>query len=173
MILGFRVFKFGAVQSNSALTCFSSLLPFFQTMPIFSPISPSRARRVSAIQLSVLRQIYDQAPAGSINLGLGEPDVPLPGIIRKAAEVALTGDRLGYTPNAGLVEIREAIAAYQTSVTNVGYGRDNVCVTSGAQEALYTALMALVNPGDEVLIPDPGFLAYPTLVRLAGGYVKS
>ncbi|MBI4751339.1 MAG: aminotransferase class I/II-fold pyridoxal phosphate-dependent enzyme [Acidobacteria bacterium] len=142
-------------------------------MPIFSPISPSLARRVNAIQLSVLRQIYDQAPAGSINLGLGEPDVPLPEVIRKATEAALAGDRLGYTPNAGLGEVREVIAAYQASITQVGYGRDNVCVTSGAQEALYTALMALVNPGDEVLIPDPGFLAYLTLVRLAGGYIKT
>ncbi|HND20456.1 MAG TPA: hypothetical protein PLB18_13850, partial [Acidobacteriota bacterium] len=71
-------------------------------MPIFSPISPSPARRVNAIQLSVLRQIYDQSPAGSINLGLGEPDVLLSGVIREAAEAALAGDRLGYTPNAGL-----------------------------------------------------------------------
>ncbi|MGH7455614.1 MAG: pyridoxal phosphate-dependent aminotransferase, partial [bacterium] len=66
---------------------------------------------------------------------------------------------------AGLLELRQAIADYYGDVAKY----ENVCVTNGSQEALFVALMALINPGDEVLCPDPGFVAYPTLVRMAGG----
>jgi aspartate/methionine/tyrosine aminotransferase len=127
---------------------------------IFAP-----ARRLAGIEKSVIRQIYDRAPAGSINLGLGEPDFPTPTVIREEAIRFINAGKIRYTPNAGSLELRRAIAGYYGDESKY----DGVCITNGSQEALFVAVMALINPGDEVLLPDPGFLAYPTIVRLAGG----
>jgi len=123
------------------------------------------AARLAGIEKSVIRQIYDRAPGDAINLGLGEPDFPTPTVIREEAIQFIRKEKIRYTPNAGLLELRRAIAGYYGDETKY----ENVCVTNGSQEALFVALMALINPGDEVLLPDPGFLAYPTLVRMAGG----
>lgn len=123
------------------------------------------AGRLAGVEKSAIRRIFDRAAPSSINLGLGEPDFPTPVHIRQAAIAFLDEGKVHYTPNAGYIPLRRAIAGY--------YGDEKlyerVCVTSGSQEALFVALMALVNPGDEVLVPDPGFLAYPTVVGLAGG----
>lgn len=123
------------------------------------------ASRLAGIEKSLIRQIYDRALPGSINLGLGEPDFPTPEIIRAEAVRFINAEKIRYTPNAGLPELRRAIADYHGEAGK----HEGVCVTNGAQEALFVTLMAIVNPGDEVLVPDPGFLAYPTLVRMAGG----
>lgn len=123
------------------------------------------AARLAGIEKSAIRQIYDRAPAGSINLGLGEPDFPTPPVIREEAVRCIHEEKIRYTPNAGLIELRRAIAGYYGDTAKY----ENVCVTNGSQEALFVALMALIDPGDEVLCPDPGFVAYPTIVRMAGG----
>jgi len=123
------------------------------------------AARLTGIEKSAIRQIYDRALAGSINLGLGEPDFPTPTVIREEAIRFINQEKILYTPNAGLIELRRAIAGYYGDATKY----EGVCVTNGSQEALFVALMALINPGDEVLCPDPGFVAYPTMVRMAGG----
>jgi len=121
--------------------------------------------RLAGIEKSVIRQIYDRAPADAINLGLGEPDFPTPEVIRNQAIDFIKQGKIRYSANAGLPELRRAIAGYYGDEAKY----NGVCVTNGSQEALFVALMALINPGDEVLLPDPGFLAYPTLVRIAGG----
>lgn len=123
------------------------------------------ANRLAGIEKSAIRQILDRAPAGSINLGLGEPDFPTPAAIREEAIRFIQQEKIRYTPNAGLVELRRAIAGYYGDAEKY----ESVCVTNGSQEALFVALMAIVNPGDEVLLPDPGFVAYPAIVRMAGG----
>jgi aspartate/methionine/tyrosine aminotransferase len=123
------------------------------------------AARLAGIEKSAIRQIYDRAPAGSINLGLGEPDFPTPTVIREEAIRFINTEKIRYTPNAGLIELRRAIAGYYGDAAKY----EGVCITNGSQEALFVALMALINPGDEVLCPDPGFVAYPTIVRMAGG----
>jgi aspartate/methionine/tyrosine aminotransferase len=124
------------------------------------------ARRLRGIQKSMIRQIFDRAPHGSINLGLGEPDLSTPLVIREAAARIILEEQNGYTSHAGLPALRERIAADYAHTK----GRpERVVVTAGSQEALYLALMTLVDEGDEVLLPDPGFVAYPTIVRMAGG----
>jgi len=123
------------------------------------------AARLAGIEKSAIRQIYDRAPAGSINLGLGEPDFPTPAVIREEAIRFIYQEKIRYTPNAGVFELRRAIAEYYGDAAKY----ENVCVTNGSQEALFVALMAIIDPGDEVLLPDPGFVAYPTIVRMAGG----
>jgi aspartate/methionine/tyrosine aminotransferase len=114
----------------------------------------------------MIRQLFDRAPSNSINLGLGEPDLPTPNVIRRAATRVITEEQNGYTSHAGLLALRERVTLDypQLNVTPEG-----VIITAGSQEALYLALMTLVDDGDEVLLPDPGFVAYPTIVRIAGG----
>ncbi len=121
--------------------------------------------RLAGIEKSIIRQIYDRAPADAINLGLGEPDFPTPEVIRNQAVDFINQGKIRYSANAGLLELRHAVAGYYGDEANY----EGVCITNGSQEALFVALMALINPGDEVLLPDPGFLAYPTLVRMTGG----
>lgn len=123
-------------------------------------------KRLQGIEKSVIRQVFDRARPGSINLGLGEPDLWTPPIIRQAAVATITEEQNGYTSHAGLPRLRQLIAAqYPYLEDNI----DRVIVTAGSQEALYLALMVLVDDGDEVLLPNPGFVAYPTIVRMAGG----
>jgi aspartate/methionine/tyrosine aminotransferase len=124
------------------------------------------AKRLRGIQKSMIRQLFDRALPGSINLGLGEPDLLTPLVIRRAAARVVMEEHNGYTSHAGLPALRELIAAQYAHTK----GRpERVIVTAGSQEALYLALMTLVDEGDEVLLPDPGFVAYPTIVRMAGG----
>jgi aspartate aminotransferase len=113
----------------------------------------------------MIRQLFDRATPGSINLGLGEPDLMTPEVIRRAAARVVMEEHNGYTSHAGLPGLRERIAAQYAHTQ----GRpERVIVTAGSQEALYLALMTLVDEGDEVLLPDPGFVAYPTIVRMTG-----
>ncbi|MDQ3917048.1 MAG: aminotransferase class I/II-fold pyridoxal phosphate-dependent enzyme [Acidobacteriota bacterium] len=127
------------------------------------------ARRLRGIQKSMIRQVFDRARPGSINLSLGEPDLPTPDVIRReAARVALE-EQNGYTAHAGLLPLRERVAG---EYRHLNLAPEQIIVTAGSQEALYLALMTLVDEGDEVLIPDPGFVVYPTIVRMAGGVPK-
>jgi aspartate aminotransferase len=126
-------------------------------------------KRLQGIEKSVIRQVFDRALPGSINLGLGEPDLPTPDVIRRAAVQVIVEEQNGYTQHAGLKTLREKIA---TSYSHLEQDPDRVIVTAGSQEALYLALLALVDEGDEVLLPNPGFVAYPTIVRMAGGTAR-
>jgi aspartate aminotransferase len=127
------------------------------------------ARRLRGIEKSVIRQVFDRARPGSINLGLGEPDLPTPDVIRREAARVVVEEQNGYTTHAGLPSLRERVAA---DYSHLSLAPEQVVITAGSQEALYLALLTLVDEGDEVLIPDPGFVAYPTIVRMAGGTPK-
>lgn len=122
--------------------------------------------RLQGIQKSVIRQVFDRARPGSINLGLGEPDLPTPNVIREAAVRVITEQQNGYTSHAGLPELRKKVAG---DYPYLDENPERVVITAGSQEALYLALLTLVDDGDEVLLPNPGFVAYPTIVRMAGG----
>jgi len=123
-------------------------------------------KRLQGIEKSVIRQVVDRARPGSINLGLGEPDLPTPDVIRKAAVKVIVEQQNGYTSHAGLPALREKVAAEYPYLNGKP---ERVIITAGSQEALYLALLALVDDGDEVLLPNPGFVAYPTIVQMAGG----
>jgi aspartate/methionine/tyrosine aminotransferase len=118
------------------------------------------------IQKSPIRQISDRAKPGDISLGLGEPDLPTPDVIRNAAIKVIAEEQNGYTLQAGLPALRERVAS---DYPQLNLTADDVVITAGSQEALYLALMTLIKADDEVLIPDPGFVAYATIVRMAGG----
>ena len=111
----------------------------------------------------MIRQIMLQAE-GCVNLGIGEPDFQALDIVRQEAHRVIDQEKLGYSSNAGLSELCGEIRRYHGELSN-----HSVCVTNGSQEAMFDVLFALLEPGDEVLVPDPGFVAYPTVVGLAGG----
>lgn len=118
------------------------------------------------IEKSPIRQITDRAKPGDISFGLGEPDLPTPEVIRREAVRVIQEERNGYTLQAGLPALRECVAS---DYPHLKLSTEQVIITAGSQEAMYLALMILVEPGDEVLIPNPGFVAYPTITRMAGG----
>src|SRR3984893_8500863 len=118
------------------------------------------------IEKSMIRKISDRAKPGSISLGLGEPDLATPEVIRREAVRVIQEEQNGYTLQAGLPALRERIAG---DFPHMGLSSDQVIVTAGSQEALYLALMTLIEAGDEVLLPNPGFVAYPTITRMADG----
>ena len=122
--------------------------------------------RLRGIKQSVIRQIFERALPGSINLGLGEPDLQTPEVIRRAAQRIVAEEQNAYTSQAGLLRLRELIAGDYPFLEN---NPNRVIVTAGSQEALYLALLTLVDEGDQVLLPNPGFVAYPTIVQMAGG----
>jgi len=118
------------------------------------------------IEKSPIRQITDRAKPGDISFGLGEPDLPTPEVIRREAMRVIKEEQNGYTLQAGLPALRERVAG---DYPHLKLSTDQVIITAGSQEAMYLALMTLVQGGDEVLIPNPGFVAYPTITRMAGG----
>lgn len=124
----------------------------------------TEADRISGIELSQIRQIMQSAAPGAINMALGELGFDLPLILRDHAKELLNTNTPVYTPNAGLPELRQQIAAYY----GASVSPDQVCVTNGAEEAIYTVLTAILNPGDVVAIPDPDYSAYPTIVQMMG-----
>ena len=118
------------------------------------------------IERSPIRLITDRARPGDISFGLGEPDLPTPEVIRREAIRVIQEERNGYTLQAGLPALRERVAG---DYAHLNLSTDQVIITAGSQEAMYLAVMALVEAGDEVLIPNPGFVAYPTITQMAGG----
>lgn len=130
------------------------------------------ADRLKNIRKSATRVLYDKAPPGSINLGLGEPDFAAPEVVRKEAVRVIQEERLGYTTNAGIPELRERIAALHREWLGRRLTNDSVCVTSGAEEALFAVMMTVLGPGDEALLPDPGYVAYPAIAEIAGARLR-
>jgi aspartate/methionine/tyrosine aminotransferase len=126
----------------------------------------SLPRRLQNVQTTLIRQIFERALPGSINFGLGEPDLPTPDFIRREAARVAVEEQNGYTSHAGLLALREKIAG---EYKHLGIAANEVIVTCGSQEAMTGAMLSVVDDADEVLIPDPVFAAYPNVVRLCGG----
>src|SRR5512137_1193600 len=121
------------------------------------------------IEISGIRKCFEGAAPGSVNLGLGQPDFDTPEHIKKAAIVAIENGMCGYTPNCGVPALRTALAKKFRSENRIECSAEDIMVTSGASEALFLVIAALVDQGDEVLIGDPSFLSYAELTRLVGG----
>jgi len=128
------------------------------------------AARLHGVERTLIRRIFDAAPPGSINLGLGQPDLPTPPGIALAGIEAIASGRTAYTSTGGDPVVRDAIARRYPHVARGGAG---ALVTIGSQEAVFVSVLALAGPGDEVLVPDPGYPAYPVLARLAGAEAVS
>ena len=108
-----------------------------------------------------------------ITLGRGDPDLPTPPHIVEAANRAMRDGLTGATDVKGMPPLREAIAEHMRAVNGLALGSDNVMVSTGGQEGLFLAVQAVVNPGDEILVPDPRYTSYDDAIRRAGGVMVS
>ncbi|MEO8032793.1 MAG: pyridoxal phosphate-dependent aminotransferase [Acidobacteriota bacterium] len=122
------------------------------------------ARRLQNVELSLIRQINALATPLSVNLGIGEPNLAPDRELREMATRA-ANTSWHYSANAGRTALRKKIGEAN------GYEANEVCVTAGTQEALFAIFQAWVDPGDEVLVPNPGFVSYATLAQIAGATV--
>jgi aspartate aminotransferase len=129
--------------------------------------------RVEAISISGIREVFEAAGEDAINLGLGQPDFPAPTHARQAAVDAIeAGKADAYTSNKGIQPLREAIAAKHERDQGVAVDPGDVIATAGGSEALHLAMEAHVDAGQEVIFPDPGFVSYDALTKVAGGTPK-
>lgn len=131
---------------------------------------------VKKIPPSGIRKFFDLASQmeGVISLGVGEPDFDTPWKIREAAIYSLEQGKTFYTANQGLLVLREEICRYQKRRFNLEYNHEkNIIVTVGGSEAIDLAFRTLVNPGDEVILLQPSYVAYTPGVELVGGKVVS
>ena len=129
-------------------------------------------RRVADVPPSGIRKFFDVVSEmdGVISLGVGEPDFNTPWTYTDAAIYSLRRGHTHYTSNWGLIELRRAINRYLIGRFETEYDpTDEILVTVGASEGIDLALRALVEPGDEVIVPDPSYVSYMPNIRFAGG----
>ncbi|MGB8854672.1 MAG: aminotransferase class I/II-fold pyridoxal phosphate-dependent enzyme [Pirellulales bacterium] len=142
------------------------------TTPTPQPQRPPRSpisRRAAAFDSSGIRKAFDLAARleDPINLAIGQPDFEMPEAARTAAKTAIDAGKHGYTPTQGIPQLRERLEHDVRRET--GQPGRTLCVTSGSSGALVLALMALVDPGDEVILFEPAFVMYRPLVEFLGG----
>src|SRR5688572_6575777 len=130
---------------------------------------PWLAARTAQFDSSGIRKVFDLAAKmkDPINLSIGQPDFPVPDKIKQAAIDAINADRNGYSQTQGIPELRERLQAEIDK--QYGHVDRRLLVTSGTSGSLVLAMLALVDPGDEVIIFDPYFVMYPALVAMVGG----
>ncbi|PWR75334.1 pyridoxal phosphate-dependent aminotransferase [Methanospirillum stamsii] len=127
------------------------------------------SQRALDIEMSGIRKFFQAAKPDSINMTLGQPDFDTPEHVKNAAIQAIHEGKTGYTFNAGLPELREAISEKFERENSLNYNPDQIIVTAGAGEALFIAMQSLVDSGDRVLLTNPGFVSYEACIRLAEG----
>lgn len=127
--------------------------------------------RAKNIKPSGIRKYFDLAAndEGVISLGVGEPDFITPWDIRDAGISTIKRGYTQYTSNSGLIKLREEISKYLSERFNVHFSADDTVITVGASEGIDITLRAVINEGDEVLIPDPSYVSYRPCVQLNGG----
>jgi aspartate/methionine/tyrosine aminotransferase len=126
------------------------------------------AARPLAARRSAIREVFDAANQlpDAIRLEIGEPSFRTPQFVIDAAFEAAAAGRTGYTPNGGYASLRDALAGKIERVDGFAVDPDQVVVTPGAMNALFSIYLALLEPGDEVLLPTPGFPNMDEMVRL-------
>lgn len=133
------------------------------------------AERVNKILTSATMQVSAQAKkliaegADVINLSVGELDFPTPDNIKEAGKKGIDANKTRYTVTPGTLELRNAIASKFKRDNNLNYNVNEITVSGGAKQSLFNAIMALVNPGDEVIFSSPYWVSYPEMVSLAEG----
>ncbi|OHB69423.1 MAG: aspartate aminotransferase [Planctomycetes bacterium RBG_16_43_13] len=130
---------------------------------------PLLADRLAKIEMSGIRRIFDlvQNMKGAIDLSLGQAHFDVPDEVKDAATKAMKDGFNRYTVTQGIPELHSKLKATLTKKYNISV--DNIIITGGASGGLFLSLLALVNPGDEVLVPDPYFVLYKHLVNVCGG----
>ncbi len=128
----------------------------------------SRIGTESAFEVLARARALEKQGRNVIHLEIGEPDFPTPRHIVEAGKRALDEGWTKYGPTQGFPELREAIAAYISRTRNIAVGAENVCVVPGGKPIMYFLMTALLEPGDEVVFPDPSFPIYESLIHFLG-----
>lgn len=128
--------------------------------------------RVFEIEISGIRKFFNKVASvdGALSLTLGQPDFNTPKSIKEGMIKAINENKTTYTSNSGLEVLREKISEYLKRL-GINYDKDNICITVGGSEGLFSVLTALVNEGDGILIPSPAYPAYESIVKLIGGKI--
>ncbi len=144
------------------------------------PGKPRRKQRISQIVQDIpasgLRRFFDLIVStdGIISLGVGEPDFVTPWHVREAAIYSVEAGQTYYTSNLGTMELRSEVAAYLERLYGLRYDPEcEILITVGASEAIDLVMRATLNPGDEVVSADPGYVAYSPIIQLAGGVSRT
>ena len=129
-------------------------------------------KQVEKIQISGIRRFAEKVKNvdGAISLTIGQPDFSVPKNVSEAMINAIKEDKTTYTSNAGIDELREGICTYLKTF-DIDYDKDEICVTVGGSEGLYSVLFALMNAGDKILIPGPAYPAYENISIMIGADV--
>lgn len=131
--------------------------------------------RVNKIHISPTMQIAAEAKKMKaegidvIDLSVGEPDFPTPHNIKEAAKKAIDENQTRYTINAGTIELRKAISQKLKRDNHLDYNLNEIIVSNGAKQCVYNSILAVINDGDEVIIPAPYWVSYPDMVSMANG----
>ena len=133
----------------------------------FSQISESQTVALNSLMAKMKREGRDV-----VALGAGEPDFDTPQHIKDAAITAIRQGKTKYTPADGILDLKEAISKWLADEYGAVYKPSEIIVTPGAKYAVFQALLAVCNPGDEVLLPVPYWVSYPEQVKLAGAVLK-
>ncbi len=129
----------------------------------------SRLGSESAFEVLARARALERQGKNIIHLEIGEPDFPTPPHVVDAGKRALDDGWTKYGPTPGFPEFREVIASYVSRTRGISVTADNVCVVPGGKPIMYLTMTALVEPGDEVIYPDPGFPIYASVIRFLGG----
>lgn len=135
-------------------------------MPATQTTTFELPKRLQGLQPTLIRQFFERALPDSINFGLGEPDLPTPQFLREESARVVLSEQNGYTSHPGIPALRDKIAE---QYPHLNLGRNNVVVTCGSQEAMTAAFLAIVDEGDDVLVPNPSFPAYDACVKISEG----
>jgi len=139
----------------------------FQESQLAARIQPSQTVALTGLVAELRRKGKD-----IIDLGAGEPDFDTPEPAKNAAIAAIQKGKTKYTPNAGTLALREAIAAALQKEYAAVYQPNEIIVSNGAKQSVFNAILAICNPGDEVILPAPYWVSYPEQIRLAGATAK-
>lgn len=131
------------------------------------------ARNVNKVEISGIRKFYNKVQnyPGSLSLTLGQPDFFVPDRVKQSMIRAIEENKTAYTSNFGIDELREEISKYLRQSFNIKYNKDEICLTIGGSEGLFSVFTALIETGDKVLIPTPAYPAYESCVKILGGEV--
>src|SRR5215207_8534516 len=138
-------------------------------MPIEPAARMAHIGAETAFEVLVRARALEAKGRSVVHLEIGEPDFDTPGHIIQAAQHALEAGFTHYGPGVGLPELREAVTRYLKRWRNIDVDPSRVVVTPGGKPVMFFAILALINPGDEVLYPDPGFPIYESMARFVGG----
>ena len=144
-----------------------------KTFPAMSsfPVSKNVSRMQSSATMAAM-QAAEALRAAGVNVcdfGAGEPDFDTPENIKQAADAAMTAGRTKYTPAGGIRELQKSIIEFYSRTFATDYQPAEVMATAGGKQAIFNAVVTLINPGDEVLIPKPYWVTFPEVVVFAGG----